>query len=257
MGAEAMKIAAVTGGAQGIGRAIAYAFARAGYAVSTLDPVEDAGLEAVDKIGELGSQGVYVQGGTASEADIEAWIERTAKVLGCPDVLVNNAGIMVRKPFLELPVDDFDRVIATNLRGAFLCSQKVARLMVAEKKRGSIVNIASTRAFMSEPGTESYTASKGGIAALTHGMAVSLGPHGIRVNAISPGWIETRDWQFSGRAETPHHSQEDKEQHPVGRVGNPEDIAEACLFLAKHGGFITGQNLVIDGGMTIKMIYKD
>jgi NAD(P)-dependent dehydrogenase (short-subunit alcohol dehydrogenase family) len=252
-----MKVAAVTGGAQGIGRAIAYTFARAGYTVSILDPVKDAGLEAVDKIGEFGSRGVYVEGGTEDEADIDVWLEQTTKVLGCPDVLVNNAGIMVRKPFLELPVAEFDRVIATNLRGAFLCSQKVARLMVAEKKRGSIVNIASTRAFMSEPGTESYTASKGGIVALTHGMAISLGPHGIRVNSVSPGWIETRDWQFSERAETPHHSDADRRQHPVGRVGRPEDIAEACLFLAEYGGFITGQNLTVDGGMTVKMIYAE
>jgi NAD(P)-dependent dehydrogenase (short-subunit alcohol dehydrogenase family) len=252
-----MKVAAVTGGAQGIGRGIAYEFARAGYAISILDPAKDAGLEAVDRIGELGSRGVYVEGGTAVEADVDVWLEQTTNVLGCPDVLVNNAGIMVRKPFLDLAVDEFDRVIATNLRGAFLCSQKVARLMVAENKRGGIINIASTRAFMSEPGTESYTASKGGIVALTHGMAISLGPHGIRVNSVSPGWIETRDRQFSGRSETPHHSQADKAQHPVGRVGKPEDIAEACLFLAEHGGFITGQNITVDGGMTVKMIYEE
>jgi NAD(P)-dependent dehydrogenase (short-subunit alcohol dehydrogenase family) len=84
---------------------------------------------------------------------------------------------------------------------------------------------------------------------------MSLGPHGIRVNAVSPGWIEKRDWQFSGRAVTPGHSSEDKAQHPVGRVGVPDDIARACLFLAEDAGFVTGQNLVIDGGMTVKMIY--
>lgn len=252
-----MKIAAITGGAQGIGRAIAYEFARAGYAVSISDPAEDAGIEAIDHVRAHGGKGLYVKGDTGSEADVEAWIERTVRELGCPDVLVNNAGIMVRKPFLELPVADFDHVIAVNLRGAFLCSQKIARHMAAEKKRGAIINIASTRALMSEPGTEAYTASKGGIVALTHGMAISLGSHGIRVNAISPGWIETRDWQYSGRAERPHHSDRDKLQHPVGRVGKPEDIAEMCLFLAERDGFITGQNLVVDGGMTIKMIYEE
>ena len=107
---------------------------------------------------------------------------------------------------------------------------------------------------MFEPGTEAYSASKGGIVALTHAMAMSLGPR-IRVNAVSPGWIETRDWQFSGRAKSPDHSPADRSQHPVGRVGTPDDIAKACLFLAKNAGFMTGQNLVIDGGMTIKMIY--
>ena len=92
-------------------------------------------------------------------------------------------------------------MIGVNLRGAFLCSQNVARRMVERGQGGAIINMASTRAFMSEPDTEAYTASKGGIVALTHGMAISLGPHGIRVNAVSPGWIETRDWQFSARAE--------------------------------------------------------
>ena len=116
---------------------------------------------------------------------------------------------------------EFDRVIDVNLRGTFLCSQAVARHMVERKRSGAIINIASTRAFMSEPGTEAYTASKGGILALTHGMAISLGPHRIRVNAISPGWIETREWQYSPRAQMPVHSEQDRLQHPVGRVGRP------------------------------------
>jgi NAD(P)-dependent dehydrogenase (short-subunit alcohol dehydrogenase family) len=129
--------------------------------------------------------------------------------------------------------------------------------MVERDNGGAIVTIASTRAFMSEPGTEAYTASKGGIVSLTHAMAVSLGPHRIRVNCISPGWIETRGRQYSKRQEKPLHSERDRLQHPVGRVGRPEDIAEACLFLAESAGFITGQNLIIDGGMTVKMIYEE
>jgi NAD(P)-dependent dehydrogenase (short-subunit alcohol dehydrogenase family) len=148
-------------------------------------------------------------------------------------------------------------VIGVNLRGTFLCSQAAARRMVARWRGGAIINIASTRAFMSEPGTEAYTASKGGIIALTHGMAISLGRHGIRVNAISPGWIETRDWQYSPRAKAPVHSERDRLQHPVGRVGRPEDIAQACLFLAEQADFMTGQNLTLDGGMTVKMIYDE
>jgi NAD(P)-dependent dehydrogenase (short-subunit alcohol dehydrogenase family) len=252
-----LKVAAITGGAQGIGRAIAYEFARAGYAVSILDPAADAGGEALEKIRALGSIGTFVAGDTGSKADIDAWLAKTASTLGCPDVLVNNAGISRNKPFLALSVDDFDRVIAVNLRGAFLCSQNAAQRMVERGRGGAIVNIASTRAFMSEPNTEAYTASKGGIAALTHAMAISLGPHGIRVNAISPGWIETRDWQYSARAAQPQHSERDREQHPVGRVGKPEDIAEACLFLAENAAFITGQNLIVDGGMTVKMIYEE
>ena len=252
-----MKIAAVTGGAQGIGRGVAYAFAKAGYAVSIFDPERDAGEEAVQKVRKLGANGLFVQGDTGKRTDIDAWLDQTAKELGCPDVLVNNAGINRNTPFLELTAEDFDRVIAVNLRGAFLCSQNVARRMVERGQGGAIINMASTRAFMSEPNTEAYTASKGGIAALTHGMAISLGPHGIRVNAVSPGWIETRNWQFSARAENPRHSERDRLQHPVGRVGKPEDIADACLFLAEHAGFMTGQNIIIDGGMSVKMIYEE
>lgn len=252
-----MKIACVTGGGQGIGRGVSLAFARAGYAVSIADRAMDAADEVVRMIADLGQKAIAVETDVSDEAQVRRWVERTCTELGTPDVLVNNAGFSRNGPFLELSVDDFDSVIATNLRGTFLCAQAAARKMVARGQPGAIINIASTRAFMSEAGTEAYTASKGGIAALTHGMAMSLGPHHIRVNSISPGWIETRDWKFSGRASIPHHSERDKMQHPVGRVGTPDDIAEACIFLAEKGGFITGQNLTIDGGMTIKMIYED
>ena len=252
-----MKVAAVTGGAQGIGRAIALRFARAGYAVSILDADQDAGREAVGMIDKLGASSLFVCADVADGVQVARWVDETVQRLGCPDALVNNAGIGRRAPFLELRTEDFDRVIAVNLRGTFLCSQAVARRMVERGKGGAIVHIASTRAFMSEAGTEAYTASKGGIVALTHGMAMSLGPHGIRVNCISPGWIETRDWQYTPRATAPVHSERDRLQHPVGRVGKPEDIADACLYLVEQAGFMTGQNVTLDGGMTIKMIYEE
>jgi NAD(P)-dependent dehydrogenase (short-subunit alcohol dehydrogenase family) len=249
-----MKIVAITGGAQGIGRGIALRFARAGYAISIVDPAADAGEEILDLLREAGAAALVECADIAHEADVARWMARTLAELGCPDVLVNNAGIARRAPFLELAAADFDRVIAVNLRGAFLCTQAVARAIAARRQGGAVINIASTRAFMSEPGTEAYSASKGGIVALTQATAISLAPHRIRVNCISPGWIETRDWQHSARAQRPTHSQADREQHPVGRVGTPDDIADACLFLA-DAGFITGQNLTVDGGMTVKMIY--
>lgn len=253
-----MKICAITGAGQGIGRAIAFAFADAGYAISFVDPDEDAGRETERMLKERKhSKTLYMRADIGQANEVQQWIARTAAELGCPDVLVNNAGINRRAPFLELSIADFDRVIAANLRGTFLCSQAVARQMGEQGRKGAIVNIASTRAFMSEPGTEAYSASKGGIVALTHAMAISLGPLGIRVNCISPGWIETRDWQYTPRATKPVHSERDRLQHPVGRVGKPQDIAEACVFLANQAGFITGQNLVIDGGMTVKMIYEE
>lgn len=251
-----MPVVAITAGAQGIGRGIAFAFARKGYAVSILDAAVDAGEEAVGMIVHEGGKGLFTEGDAADETAVRSWIARTVTECGTPDVLVNNAGIMIRKSFLELTAAEFDRAQAVGVRATFVASQTAARAMIDADIRGSIINIASTRWKMSEPNTEAYAASKGGIVALTHAMAVSLAPR-IRVNAISPGWIETRDWQFSGRAKTPHHSEEDREQHPVGRVGTPDDIAEACLFLAEMAGFMTGQNLVIDGGMTVKMIYEE
>ncbi|GAB2696700.1 SDR family oxidoreductase [Paenibacillus thermoaerophilus] len=250
-----MAVACVSGGAQGIGRAIALAFARAGYGVSIADPDRQAGLETIQWIRAEGGDAMYVNADVSSPDDVAKWMRLTEAELGPPDALVNNAGIGHTVPFLELKPEDFDRVLAVNLRGTMLCSQAAARLMAA-KGSGSIVNIASTRALMSEPDSESYAASKGGIVSLTHAMAVSLGRYGIRVNCISPGWIETRDWQYSERAETPVHSERDRLQHPVGRVGRPDDIAEACLFMCRSAGFVTGQNWVIDGGMTIKMIYE-
>ena len=252
-----MKTLAVTGGGQGIGRGIAYRFAQAGYAVSIIDADEKAGREACAHIESLGAQSLFMRGDVSLQRDVEKWLATTLDKLGCPDVLVNNAGIAANGPFLKLDVSDFDRVIGVNLRGTFLCSQNAARHMEKHNVHGAIINIASTRAFMSEPNTEAYSASKGGIVALTHAMAMSLAPNRIRVNCISPGWIEVGDWQYSRRAKTPRHSKKDREQHAVGRVGVPDDIAEACLFLAEHAGFMTGQNITIDGGMTVKMIYEE
>lgn len=253
-----MKIIAITGGGAGIGRGIAWHFARAGYAVSITDRDRQAGSEALQVMREAGTKALFVPGDVSKPADVNRWLAKTKAELGIPDVLVNNAGTEIRKDVLKLSIAEFDSVIATNLRGTFHCSQAVAKMMAKRARatgRGVIINIASTRALMSEPGTEGYTASKGGIVALTHGMAISLARHRIRVNCISPGWIETADWQKASKARAPHHSKADKNQHPVGRVGTPEDVAKACRFLAEDAAFMTGQNIVLDGGMTVKMIY--
>jgi NAD(P)-dependent dehydrogenase (short-subunit alcohol dehydrogenase family) len=255
-----MRVIAITGGGAGIGRGIAWHFARQGYAVSITDRDRQAGREALEVMKEAGVDALFVPGDVSKPADVNRWLAQTKSKLGVPDVLVNNAGTEIRKDVLKLTVAEFDSVIATNLRATFLCSQGAAKMMAARRgpahmERGAIINIASTRAFMSEPGTEGYTASKGGIVALTHGMAISLAPHRIRVNCISPGWIEVGDWQKASKAKKPHHSKADRAQHPVGRVGVPEDVAKACQFIAEGAGFMTGQNLILDGGMTVKMIY--
>lgn len=255
-----MRVIAISGGGAGIGRALAWHFARVGYAVSIIDRDRQAGRESLEVMREAGTEALFVAGDVSRPADVTRWLGETKAKLGVPDVLVNNAGIEIRKDVLKLTIAEFDRVIATNLRGTFLCSQSAAKMMAGRRtpepmERGTIINIASTRAFMSEPGTEGYAASKGGIVALTHGMAISLAPYRIRVNCISPGWIEVGDWQKAGKAKKPHHSATDRAQHPVGRVGVPEDVAKACQLLAEDAPFMTGQNLILDGGMTVKMIY--
>lgn len=255
-----MRTIAITGGGAGIGRGIAWHFARLGYGVSIIEPDKQAGKEALEVMQAAGAKAVFTHGDVSKPADVTRWLAATKAKLGTPDALVNNAGIMVRKDVLKLSIAEFDKVIATNLRGTFICSQAAAKMMAAssnkkEGRGGCIINIASTRAFMSEADTEGYTASKGGIAALTHGMAISLAKHRIRVNCISPGWIETADWQKASKAKPPKHSKADKDQHPVGRVGVPDDIAKACQFLTESADFMTGQNIILDGGMSVKMIY--
>lgn len=243
------RILAITGAAQGIGRGVALHFARSGYGISIIDPDTERAAKTLDELRETGAQVVYDDGDIARAEDVRRWVDYTVRELGVPSVLVNNAGISHNVPFLDLPADEFDRVIFVNLRGTMLCSQAFARHMVRHGKGGAIINISSTRALMSEPNTEAYSASKGGIVALTHAMAMSLADHHIRVNCIEPGWIETE--------RVPAKTDRDRKQHPVGRVGKPEDVAEACIYLAEHAPFMTGQTLIIDGGMTRKMIYEE
>jgi NAD(P)-dependent dehydrogenase (short-subunit alcohol dehydrogenase family) len=240
MTTDNQPVLAVTGGLNGIGRAVMDLFAQRGYAVSTIDPEAHPGDD---------ERTFVMRGDVSNEDNVNAWIGETVKRLGPPAVLVNNAGTEHNVPFLELKATDFDRVIGVNLRGTLMCSQAAARVMAAHGIQGAIVNIASTRAFMSEPNTEAYTASKGGIVSLTHAMAMSLASHRIRVNCICPGWIETR--------KAPVSSQRDHDQHPVGRVGTPDDVAQACVFIAEYAPFMTGTTLTLDGGMSVKMIYEE
>jgi NAD(P)-dependent dehydrogenase (short-subunit alcohol dehydrogenase family) len=251
------KVAIVTGGGQGIGRAIVQAFSHQGAAVVIADTDEEAGRETKDWLVKKGASADKVHfcaTNVAEQSQVEKLIEEAKAKYGRIDILVNNAGISEFTKFEELSIEDWDKVINTNLRGAFLCS-KLAVPHLKAHNNGCIINIASTRAMQSEAGNEAYSASKGGLISLTQAMAISLGSD-IRVNSISPGWIEVRDWQKSSENQKVNHSKEQKAQHPVGRVGDPEDIGRATVFLCSgEAGFITGHNLVIDGGMTKRMIY--
>lgn len=232
----AERVALVTGGARGIGRAVAARLARDGFRVVIAD--RDAA--------QPDHPARCVQTDVADEAAVAALIESVRAMEGRLDALVSNAGFMIRKPMRDLALADWNAVLATNLTATFLLVRAAEAMLRAA--RGSVVTIASTRARQSEPDTECYAASKGGLIALTHALAMSLGPD-VRVNCVSPGWIHTK-----GEALRP----EDHAQHPVGRVGTPEDIAGLVAWLAApESGFVTGAEFISDGGMTRKMIYAE
>ncbi|MDD3650961.1 SDR family oxidoreductase [Immundisolibacter sp.] len=220
------KVAVVTGGAQGIGRAICDAFAGQGVAVCCIDVKDND----------------YFVGDIADEAVLRAFAAKVIADHGAVDYLINNA-CLSRGGLDTCSYDDFNYVLRVGAAAPFLLTQL---FMGHFNPAASIVNISSTRQSMSQPNTESYTAAKGAISALTHAMAITLAGT-ARVNSISPGWIDTR----GGHIEGP-----DARQHPAGRVGNPADIVNAVMFLCDpKSGFITGQNITVDGGMTRLMIY--
>nr|BAA94092.1 short chain alcohol dehydrogenase [Geobacillus thermoleovorans] len=242
------KTAIVTGGANGIGKAIARAFAKQGANVVIIDRDIQNGEAFAAQLQSDGFEAIFVAADVRKVDDIERFVQEAAGRFGRIDYLINNAGVSRWKSPYELTVEEWDDVLSTNLRSAFFASREAAKYMRRNAKGGAIVNIASTRALMSEPNSEAYAASKGGLVAMTHALAVSFADDRIRVNCISPGWIETGDY---GQLRDIDHR-----QHPAGRVGKPDDIARACLYLCdEENDFITGVNLVIDGGMTRKMIY--
>ncbi|WP_345984651.1 SDR family oxidoreductase [Sulfurimonas sp. HSL-1656] len=232
-----MKTLLITGAAQGIGLGTATLFADRGWNVYGLDIQSDRLAAAALKGG--------FEPLVCDLADPESIVEAVAS-LPQLDALVNNAATSANGDPLTLSVAEWKRVIDVNLTAPFLLSRAAAPLLAASG--GSIVNIASTRALMSEPHTEAYSASKGGLLSLTHALAMSLAP--VRVNAVSPGWIE--------HAAPDALRKEDHAFHPAGRVGSVEDIAEMVWYLTSEAArFITGQNFVIDGGVTKKMIYPE
>ncbi len=222
------KVVIVTGGANGIGKCISEEFAKAGAHVCIIDLCENA----------------YFQGDLADKETLERFAEKVISEYGYVDVLVNNA-IPLSRGISEASYEDFEYALKVGVTAPFYLSKL---FMPYFAKGASIINISSSRDRMSQPQTESYTAAKGGIAALTHGLAMSLAGK-VRVNSISPGWIDTDYTVYEGP---------DAEQQPVGRVGNPLDIANMVLFLCSDkAGFITGENICIDGGMTKQMIYHN
>lgn len=249
------SVAIVTGGAQGIGHATVRTLLARGYRVVIADIDPDACRQCLGDYGEGVLEAIPTDVG--EESSVMALIRETLSRHGRIDALVNNAGISHpgNIPVESLDLADWQRVITANLTGCFLTSKYA--IPALRQRRGAIVNIASTRAIQSEPHTEAYSASKGGIVALTHALAISLSG-AVRVNCISPGWIAVDDWRKRPNRHPPQLTMQDHLQHPVGRVGRPEDVAAMVAFLiSDEAGFITGQNYIVDGGMTRKMIYQD
>lgn len=244
----------VTGGAAGIGRGILLHFRQSGWRVCVLDRDDEALAEVRAMFPAGDCLALHCNVGVEQEVEqafaaLEDWLDGAP--LSC---LVNNAGIAdpYCGPLEDVALADWNRWMDASLTAAFLCS-RAALPLLRRCEGASIVNISSTRSLMSEPESFAYAASKGGLDALTHAMAVSLGPD-IRVNAILPGWIETGPMQKAAERDQPNHSDSAMSQHPAGRIGTVEDIADCVEYLV-NAGFVTGTRIVIDGGMTRKMIY--
>jgi NAD(P)-dependent dehydrogenase (short-subunit alcohol dehydrogenase family) len=244
------KVAIVTGGARGIGRAIVERFLAEGARVVIADVDGDRGSQAVTDLGGLGPVR-YIECDVGERLDVRNLLAAAVDAFGDVGVLVNNAAILAGGEFLDLDEADFDRVIRTNLKGAFLCGQAVARHMVeriaAGAKPGAIVNLSSVNAVFALPNQVPYSVSKGGISSLTKVMALALAPHGIRVNAIGPGSIMT---EMLGTVMADDAARKRiLSRTPLGRIGDPQEIAAIAAFLASdQASYITGQTIYADGG---------
>jgi NAD(P)-dependent dehydrogenase (short-subunit alcohol dehydrogenase family) len=240
--------ALVTGGSRGIGRAIALGLAKAGAHVAIVYRADRARAEQTrDEIAALGVQALAVAGDTGDENDVATLIERVSRELGGIDVLVNNAGTQKRIPFLKLPIDEWRRVMRTNLDGYFIVGQAVARHMVARDYAGVILNVTSVAQAAVAPNMTQYNVSKAGAMALTRQMAYELGAYGIRVNALAPGLTET-DMNRHDLADEAFRTMR-LGRIPLGFIGEPEDQVGAALFLVSDAArYVTGACIHVDGG---------
>jgi len=241
------KVVLVTGAQQGIGRAMALEFAAAGADVA-INWLDDAGAaqRVADEVRARGRRAILIQADLRRMEQVQAMVSAAREGLGPIDVLINNAGVFPRVPFLEMTERDWDHVLDVNLKASCFCAQYVAKAMVAAGREGSIINIASGAALRGSPRGVHYVASKGGVLSLTRALALELAPFGIRVNAIAPGLTDTAQPRYgSSEAEIA----ETARAIPLGRMAQPEEVARAAVFLASgNAGFVTGQTLHVNGG---------
>jgi NAD(P)-dependent dehydrogenase (short-subunit alcohol dehydrogenase family) len=244
------KVAVVTGGRRGIGKAIALALAEAGADIALCDRVVDDGeLEAVaEEVKRLGRRSLAVKADITNRADVDSLVQKVVDEFGAIDILVNNAATNIRAPLLELQEDGWDRVIDTDLKGYYLCSQVVGKQMVSQK-RGNIINIASTAALKADAGMGAYCIAKAGVVMLTRVLALELAQYNIRVNAVAPYIVKTK---FSQPLwSEPEALKQIESEIPLGRLAEPRDIVGSVLFLASDASsYITGQTIIVDGGLS-------
>jgi NAD(P)-dependent dehydrogenase (short-subunit alcohol dehydrogenase family) len=254
-GRLANRIALISGGAQGIGRGMATLFQREGACVFILDCDAESGTQTARELtAEDSSLPVkFLQANLQEPLEIQQAVETLRKSHEHLDILVNNAGVEIEKSLAKLTQQDWDRVLEVNLRGAFLLTQAVAPWF--PESGGAIVNISSIHASHAFPDSIPYACSKAGMVALTRNLALELAPRHIRVNAICPGYIDTRLWEeyLRNSPDPTALAAQTTALHPLGRRGMPADVSEAALFLASEASaFITGTNLVVDGGLTVR-----
>lgn len=246
----ANKVAIVTGGDTGIGKAIALGFAREGASL-VVDYVGDEkpAKSVVEEIENFGGKAYAIAADVSKPDEVEELTGQAARHFGAIDILVNNAGIEHKEPFLDTPLDLWNNVISVNLTGAWLCSQAVAKRMVKQKRGGRIINVSSVHEELAMPTNAPYCASKGGIRMLMRTIALELAEHGITVNNVCPGAVDT---PMDAKLKS------DRKEYdallaeiPLRRMAKPEEVAELCTFLASDAGaYITGASYIIDGGMT-------
>lgn len=247
-GSLAGKVAVVTGGGSGLGLGIAEAFVEAGATVVLADVSANVAMESARRLSADGGKAVAIATDVTRKADVEALFAAVARDLGPPDILVNNAGIVVNRPAVDIAEEDFDRIVAVNLKGVVFCSQAAAKLMIPAGG-GRIINIASSAARAAAPGYCLYSATKSAVQALTRALAVEWASHGILVNAISPGVIDTPLTQGL-RAHDPEFFARRDRRVPLARPGQPQDVGGVALFLATPASdYITGHDILIDGGL--------
>ncbi|MFO0995697.1 MAG: 3-oxoacyl-ACP reductase family protein [Alphaproteobacteria bacterium] len=247
--------ALVTGGARGLGRAMLDAFAREGARVLVQDFDQAVAEAAAKEIrAASGGEAIAMGGDIANPADVAAVFKRMDEAWGGIDILVNNAGVSANRDVLEITLEEWDRAMAVNLRAPFICAQEAGRRMTKQKS-GNVINISSIWGLMAAPHRVAYCVSKAGIAQLTRVLASEWAPHGVRVNAIAPGYTETRmlrDVFNAGRAD----EKAILRRTPMGRLAEPREIADMALYLASpQSSFVTGQVMAVDGGWTAYGLY--